>query len=241
MKLAPFLIFLSLPVIVQATTWGESEVDDPILEGKKCSVHEPASYGSYIYNWASKYDQVFWPLTDQHGIWFCKESGFTAFIGDFSEISPSEVAKIKGYLLKNPPADSTIETKLEFLEKIYSLRVTDEAFNNRLLRALARWHQDLGNLDKANNYRKEALAGIELSLRGELGEIQRLEYLYLAASYTRQFGDEKASENYLSKLNSSLGEVEGEDAKGFAEYLKKLSTDTEYIKAGGVLDPELPE
>lgn len=42
---------------VFATTWGEAEVADPILTGETCQVSEPASYGSYIYHWPSKYDR----------------------------------------------------------------------------------------------------------------------------------------------------------------------------------------
>jgi len=241
MKLIVGLIFLLLPIVMQATTWVKSEVDDPIFNGKKCSVQEPASFGSYIYSWPSKYDQVFWPSTDQHGIWFCGESGFTALMGDFSDIGSDEVEKIKDYLLNNPPKDSTIETKLSYLKKIYSLREVDDAFNNRLLRILARWNQDLGNIEKANQYRKKALDGIELGLKGEQGEGQRLEYLYLAANYNRQFGNKEASDAYLVRLSSYIDKVQDENIEGYAEYLKDLSTETRFIKKGGVLDPELPE
>ncbi len=232
---------MTLTLVAKATTWGESEVDDPIFEGEKCSVHEPASYGGYIYSWPSKYDQVFWPLTDHHGIWFCEKSGFTAFIGDFSELSPTEVTKIKGYLLKNPPKDSSIQTKLSLLEEFYSIRNTDKAFNNRLLRVLARWYQNLEDIDKANTYRKEAFSSIQLQLKGELDEYQRLEYLYLAANYSKQFGDQKASDKYISELISSIGNVNSENTKGFAEYLQELYPDTNHIIEGGVLDPVLPE
>ena len=90
MKVVISLLLIFCPLAVYSTTWGELEVDDPILEGEKCAVHQPASYGSYIYRWPSKYDQVFWPLTDSHGIWFCQESGFTAFIDDFADLSPEE-------------------------------------------------------------------------------------------------------------------------------------------------------
>lgn len=34
MKLIVGLIFLLLPIVVKATTWVKSEVDDPIFEGK---------------------------------------------------------------------------------------------------------------------------------------------------------------------------------------------------------------
>lgn len=59
---------------VWATTWGETDVDDPIVKDAKCTVGSPGSYGSYIYGWPSKYDQIFWPVTEESGIWFCPES-----------------------------------------------------------------------------------------------------------------------------------------------------------------------
>ncbi|TPV60629.1 hypothetical protein FJ444_03095, partial [Aestuariibacter sp. GS-14] len=37
-----------LSINATATTWVESEVDDPILTGETCHVSEPASYGSYV-------------------------------------------------------------------------------------------------------------------------------------------------------------------------------------------------
>ena len=66
-----------------ATTWSRILVDDPLLPGRKCRVHAIASWGTYIYEWPSKYDFVFWPVTDEKAIWYCEESGFAAFVDDF--------------------------------------------------------------------------------------------------------------------------------------------------------------
>jgi hypothetical protein len=82
LRAALFWFLLSLEA--SATTWGEPQsVPDPLRQDAICKVAEPMSYGSYIYQWPSKYDQVFWPLTVPNGIWFCPESGFAAFIGEF--------------------------------------------------------------------------------------------------------------------------------------------------------------
>lgn len=239
MKKVYFLILVFIPLAVRATTWGESEVDDPILKGETCSVHEPMSYGGYIYNWPSKYDQVFWPLTDPNGIWFCEKSGFTAFIGDFEGLSTEEVQEIKQFLSDNPPKDSSIQTKLFLLEKLYSMRKTEKAFKNRILRVMARWYQDLGELDKANEYRKVALDSIKSDLEGELGEYQKLEYLYLAANYTKQFGNDEESGKYITLLKDVIAGVKDEEVKGFAEYLSELVENTKYITQGGALDPSI--
>jgi len=233
-----FILFYSA---THATTWRDLEADDPVFQGEKCSVLVPESYGSYIYSWPSKYDQIFWPLTDENGIWFCYNSGVTAFIDDFSGLSSEEVKRIKSYLEKHPPKNQDINTKLELLEKIYALRDTDDTFKNKFLRVLARWHQQLGNNDKANIYRDAAFRGIQSSLKGKLSEINRLEYLYLAANYSRQFGEVEQSDTYLAELTSYMEATQSEEAKGYSEYLREFISDTKLIKIGGKLDPELSE
>lgn len=240
-KLAACIVLMALTFSARAITWVDVEVDDPILEGARCKVHEPASWGSYIYNWPSKYDQVFWPLTEQYGIWFCEKSGFTAFIGGFSDLDSTEITKIRAYLAQNPPKDDSIETKLALLKAIYSFRNVDKNFNNRLLRVLARWQQDLGNINTANEYRREALAEIELALATELDEYQNIEYLYLAASYSKLLGNQTNSDTYLSKLILALDNITREENKDYADYIRKLYPDIKNIKAGGALDPEKTE
>lgn len=240
MKLASVFILVFFPVLAHAIVWAETEIDDPILAGAKCTVHEPGRYDSNIYQLPSKYDMVFWPFTDSKGIWFCKKSGFTAFIGDFSTLHASEVESIKSYLSQNPPKDDSIQSRLILLENIYALRYKDREFENRLLRVLARWHQNLGDIDKANQYRRKALAGITRALEGRMEESQRLEYLYLAANYTRQFGHKERSNQYLLALKQTLKKADQEHLAKLARYISALYPDSIHIKKGGVLDPELP-
>ncbi|MCC7250125.1 MAG: DUF2225 domain-containing protein, partial [Lysobacter sp.] len=194
---------LLYPAFSHATTWGETKVQDPIDRKAKCDVQEPMSSGSYIYQWPEKYDQVFWPMTDQNGIWFCKKSGFVAFIGDFEGLTDAEKARISQYLRENYKGgkdEGSLEAKLKSLEALYALREKDEAFRNMLLRALARWYQDSGDTEKANEYRRKALEGIRSALTGEMPEDQKLQYLYVAANYTRELGDAEASDRYLVEL-----------------------------------------
>lgn len=239
-KVSCFILAL-IPLVTNATTWGASEVEDPIQKGQMCSVYEPASYGGYIYSWPSKYDQVFWPLTEEYGIWFCEKSGFTALIGDFESLTADEAQQIKQFLADNPPKDSSLQTKLFLLEKLYSMRQKDSAFANRLLRILARWNQQLGNLAKADEYRKVAFDSIKLRLADGLDGYQKLEYLYLAANYSKQFGDNDSAEKYLGLLQQAIEQTVDENVQGFAEYLSDLMQETKFITQGGELDPVVPE
>ncbi|OAD23542.1 conserved hypothetical protein, secreted [Candidatus Thiomargarita nelsonii] len=234
------ILFLCSIVAIssKATTWGGTQVNDPIKEGETCDVYQPASYGSYIYHWSSKYDQVFWPLTDEHGIWFCNKSGFTAFIGDFEGISENEKYDITKYLQKNYKGKGDIESKLVLIEGIYSLRNTDHSFKNKLLRVLSRWYQNLGQIEKANDYRRKAFVDIKVKLRTKLPEGQKLEYLYLAANYSRLFGEIDESDKYIKQLITATKNLEDKKLKGFSEYLTKLANETKYIQPGGRLHPE---
>jgi len=231
------IFFLLAPAAGFATTWGDKEVDDPIAAGSTCKVHEPVSYGSYIYNWPSKYDQVFWPFTDPDGIWHCEKSGFTALIGDFSHITPPEKDAISRYLQANYHGSAPIDDQLRLLAGIYELRHKDDAFNNHLFRVLARWYQELGQSDRAAAYRRRALLGMQQSLKGQIPEGQRLEYLYLAANYTRFFGDTQASDRYIEELHAAVKHLKDGKLAGFAEYLSQLVKETPRIKPGKILDP----
>ncbi len=241
MKTAKVIILFFCSILAissKATTWGGTQVNDPIKEGETCDVYQPASYGSYIYHWSSKYDQVFWPLTDEHGIWFCKKSGFTAFIGDFEGISENEKSDITKYLQKNYKGKGDIESKLVLLEGIYALRNTDDGFRNKLLRVFSRWYQDLGQIEKANDYRRKAFVDIKVKLQTKLPEGQKLQYLYLAANYSRLFGEIDESDKYIKQLITATKNLENKKLKGFSAYLTKLAKETKYIQPGGKLHPE---
>jgi hypothetical protein len=233
------LVFLSATSF--ATTWAKSKVNDPILKGKKCSVNEPMSSGSYIYQWPSKYDQVFWPLTDSNGIWFCEKSGYVSFMADFEELTDKEKSDISKYLKGKKTASLTLNEILIRLEEIYALRDLKPETKNLYLRVFAQWYQNSDNLVKANEYRKIAFDNIESQLKTDLPEDTKLEYLYLAANYARLFGNPEKSQSYLSLLSSAIENLKDKNFSGFAEYLKELSKETPNISPGGKIDPKASE
>lgn len=235
--LATLILAFSSPG-AHAITWGKKTVPDPLADRKECAVQEPGSYGSYIYEFESKYDQVFWPMTDSGGIWFCEHSGYTAFIGDFNDETPTQKAAIAEWLKQNYRGDRSIQGQLRLLEGIYSLRGGTEESRNHLLRVLARWQQSLGNVEAANVYRRQAFDGIKVALNGKLEEERTLEYLYLAANYARQFGDAAASDRYLAQLSAAITGIKNKKLTEFGRYLAALAKQTPSIQPGGVLDPQ---
>lgn len=238
------MLFALSHVTASATTWGPpSSRADPVRDNAKCLVSEPASSGSYIYQWPSKYDQVFWPLTDPHGIWFCPESGFTAFLGDF-ELSAEEKVALSAHLAqvyqKKVGGPPDIRDLLELLKQSYSKREKSREFRIQLLRVLAYYNDaELHDYDASGRLRREALAMIQEDLRTNLEEAQKLEYLFVAAAYSRELGEIENSDRLLQELDSALSST-SDNLKGYAEYLSSLKKDVAQIVPGGELAPETP-
>ena len=261
MRLAPFVLllaFLGAPC-AHATTWDETSVDDPIQPGAKCLVQEPMSSGGYIYWWPSKYDQVFWPVTERHGIWHCRTSGFTALIGDFEGMSAATVERVRAHLAQvypKPVEDLSFDAEVALLEGIYALREPEAKRANLLLRALAYQYEAQGNLDRARQYRQRALPGIEAALHEDLPLAQRRAYLAVAAGYQREFGNVAASDAHLAALRLSIAapaqqsggdgakdertaSEQEEEAAAAAEYFSQLIDEVKHIEPGGKLDPDV--
>ena len=56
------IVFLGASLAVLATTWASKDMECPLC-GKTTKMEVIASYGSYIYNWPSKHQLIFWPVT----------------------------------------------------------------------------------------------------------------------------------------------------------------------------------
>lgn len=236
-----FAVLLAVAVApVQATTWTDKRVPDPIVDGASCEVSIPGSFGSYIYDWPSKFDQVFWPITTLPGIWFCRRSGFTAFIDDFDGIDAEQRAAIAAFLAtqyRSPHKPEPAEL-LALLEGCYSQRRLEPAQQITVLRAVAYHREQLGDLPGATQRRAEALELIVAALDdGALEAPRRLEYLFVASAYSRWLGDSAQSSRYLRELREALKHPQPGAPEGFVKYLRKLSKDIERISRGGTLAP----
>jgi hypothetical protein len=188
------LIALCNPLF--ATLWAPSEKTDP-LTAEKVAGWEIVSYGSYIYDWPSKYDLVYWPLTDEDWICTNPKNGYSAFNDDFENLSKSEVRGLKDWLATNynpsrPPV--SFEEKLSWLEKVYGQRKMDDHFWCCFYRLMIYTHRKdpkacLLYVEKALPY-----------LRHGHGEgLRRKERLYLLGEYSRLAGDLSSAKRYFQK------------------------------------------
>lgn len=234
------LLAAAAAAAVQATGWTEKRVPDPIAAGATCEVSVPESFGSYIYDWPSKFDQVFWPITTLPGIWFCRQSGFAAFIGDFDGIDAEQRGAVAAYLAaqyRSPHKPEPPEL-LALLEGCYSQRRLDARQQITVLRAVA-WHREqLGDLEGAAQRRTEALELIVDALDDDTLEApRRLEYLFVASAYSRWLGDNGQSTRYQRELREALKRPDATVPDGFVKYLRELSKEIDRIRRGGTLAP----
>lgn len=226
--------------VAQAITRQVAEIEDPIRPGATCRVLEPMSFGSYVFQAPSRYDLVFWPLTDPEMIWFCPDSGFAALVGDVEDLTEAEKAGIRATLAgsyRRGSGEVPVFDRLFLVQQSYSVRRKGASFNVLLLRALAFMYEEAGYASWAKVLRAEALESIRRALDGSLGERERLEYLFLCAAYEREFGRQKESDLCLRSLDDALAGSSDERLKGFVDYLSGLRDDIPKIAPGGTLAP----
>jgi hypothetical protein len=226
------LVTIATGQIASATTWGESTVTDPV-SGKTLEVQEPMSSGSYIYEWPGKEDQVFWPATDDHWLWFNPATGYGAFGSDFAKLEGESLDEVRAWLAANydekkPPA-TRIE-KLEWLAKIYGLRKMDGAFwcfFHRLMAYELAESDPAGSLDHV----RKAMPLLEGQLTTGLEDFRRIGVLYLLGEYNRRLGNTDISRSYFDQARSAPYKTrEGETLTG-APYFVKLIEEREALSA----------
>jgi tetratricopeptide (TPR) repeat protein len=231
MKRIPVVLtIVMLSSVALATMLAPSEKADP-LTGEKVSSQDIISYGSYIYGWPSKYDLIFWPLTEENWICMNPKNGYAAFNDDFEKLSRAEKKSLadwlrKNYKPENPPASH--EEKLAWLERVYGQRKMDDDFWCRFYRLMAYVHR----YDKktSTTYVKKALPLLEKALQSNPEGNDKLEVLYLLGEYHRRLGDAKKSEEFFAKVKDVKYKNEEGDEKTGHPYFIELVEDRRKLR-----------
>lgn len=223
-----------------ATTWFSEEIACPLC-GTKNSLYSIGSYGSYIYQWPSKYQLIFWPKTDPFVLWSCKKCNLTAYMWDFENI-PSEKRDSLRAVLKEVKlsgkyerySDIPMTERLDIAEKVYQVLGRNDLFWCEFYRVKA-YHLDAaGKTDEAKAARLKALAIAEEMLNKKENQGIAKE-LYLITGAMRYFtGDsEGAIKDFkkaqgLTYATEGMTEEEITNANEFfdallAEYVEKIN------------------
>lgn len=188
---------------VRATTWAPSEKTDP-LTGEKVAAWAIMSYGSYIYRWPSKFDLVFWPLTDEKWICLNPKNGYSAFNGDFEKVPDEEKKALTEWLAKNydpSQAPGSHKEKLAWLERVYRQRKMDDGFWCRFYRLMAYVYRE--DQKKSMGYVKKAIPILEANLKAKPEGIAEIESLFLLGEYYRRTGETQKAGKYFAQLKTA--------------------------------------
>ncbi len=214
-RIAIIMLAFLIAGTVHATTWAPSEKTDP-LTGEKVSSQNIMSYGGYIYNWPSKYDLVFWPLTDENWICLNPKNGYAAFSNDFENLSDKEKNTLKQWLAKNynpAQAPKSHKEKLAWLEKVYQQRKMDDDFWCLFYRLMAYIHRE--DQKKSLAYVNKAMPLLKKKLETKPRGIEKIEVLFLLGEYCRRLGDPEKAKKYFSQVKTTkYKDKEGKEQVG---------------------------
>jgi len=240
------LIGLGLASQARATTWGDKDIVCPICETTN-KFKVVMSYGTYIYQWPSKYQYIFWPLTDSPVLYSCKKCHLTAFMWDYEQISkerlPAVQAALRGVTLSGSEREYTkipMSQRLQIAEKVYSVLERDDSFWCQFYRVLGYHLEEEKQQSAADEARTKALGIAEKMIANE-GKAGTLKELLLISGAMRHFlkDDAGALKDFkrAQELKYENSKIEQKASDNIDAYLTALLAD--YIER--IHNPPLPK
>jgi uncharacterized protein (DUF2225 family) len=223
------VLAVALPVL--AITTVPVKVVCPICSTQN-DFFDYASWGSYIYQYPSKFQLVFWPHTSSVAVYSCKKCHLSLFMWDFREFPKDRMASTKklleGVKLSGEYktyTDIPVSEKLQIAEKVYQGLNRDDDFWSHFYRVLGYHFAQEKKSEQAKEARLHALEITQRMLADSANEGRKKELLFLAASMHHFTGDDAAALQEL-KIASALkfhhAKGDEERSKNFDEYLSAL-------------------
>lgn len=163
-------LIISLSHTSFAITWANVQVVCPICKHKNTFM-EPMSWGSYIYHDPSKFQYIYWPLTDSPVLHSCLQCHYTAFMWDFTQIKEDKLQQIKKMLAAQPfegkyakYTEIPMSKRLAIAEKVYAIVGEDDDWWCRFERVKGFHFAREGKEAEAAAARKKALSLAEKML-----------------------------------------------------------------------------
>jgi hypothetical protein len=243
-RFTALVVCLILAVSTAAITTFETTVVCPICKTSN-QFYDYISWGSYVYQWPSKFQMVYWPHTDRVSLYTCKKCHLTLFMWDFKNLPKEKIPELQsaltGVTLPEPKRNYTDVSMLDRLpvaEKLYKVLGENQEFWALFYRVEG-YHFDLENHpEQASEARKRALE-ITTSMLADTHNAPRKKELLLTSAAMNHFLNDDAralqeldEASKLTWLDEKLG---AEKSKGFDGYLTALITEyTNAIHTGKV-------
>lgn len=219
----------ALPVL--AITTVAVKVICPVC-GTENDFFDYASWGSYIYQYPSKFQLVFWPHTWSTSIYSCKKCHLSLFMWDFKEFPKDKIDSPKKLLESvklsgeyKTYTDIPVSEKLQIAEKIYQGLNCDDDFWSHFYRVLGYHFAQEKKLEQAKEARLHALQITQRMLADSANEGRKKELLFLAASMHHFTGDDGGALQELKTASAlKFHDAKGDDtrSKNYDEYLSAL-------------------
>ncbi len=253
------VLLLSAAPRAHATTWFPKEFECPVCHTKNTFL-VVGSFGSYIYQWDSKYQFIFWPRIDNAVVYTCKHCHLSTFMWDFEETPKEKHAEIlkqlAGFKLDYAPDRKASDygykgadylripmtQRLLAAEAVYKILGRDDDFWCEFYRTLGYHYDEEKNQAKADEARRKAL-DIALRMLADKERADQRKELLLISGAMRHFlrDDAAALKDFKEALTLQYRDKDSkeEQVKGFDAYLTELLKD--YVeKLGGKVEKKSP-
>lgn len=229
------LIIFLISSIVIATTWFTKTYTCPVCETEN-KFKTIGSYGSYIYSWPSKYQYIYWPVTENSSVYSCNKCRYTAFMWDFKSLSGDTLEIIKNNIDNisiSMQADSVytdipMSEKLETAESFYKLYQTDPDFWCRFSR-IKGYHYDRENKPAlALKSRQNAMKIADSLMQNPKNKFRKKELLFISASMKHFTGKDTLAVRQMEKAMETRynnPKQDSSDNQGFNHYLHGIMSD----------------
>ncbi|MGD8720058.1 MAG: hypothetical protein PVH29_14715 [Candidatus Zixiibacteriota bacterium] len=229
------LALICVAAAASATTWFPDEVECPLC-GKTNEFQVVGSYGTYIYNWPSKYELIFWPDTESQTLYSCEKCKYTCFSYDFRDPPEDkldalrEAAKEVEFAGKYKDYDDIpIMDRLAAAERIYRVMYPDDTdFWCRFYRIVGYHAANYGLTDEAAEARRRALDVAEGMMEDESRAGEHKQFLYITGAMRYLLDDKegaRADFEAAQELTFEHADLEAERNQGYDEYLSTLLED----------------
>lgn len=202
-----------------ATTWFPEEFTCP-LDKEKNTFMVVGSYGSYIYSWPSKYQWLFFPLTDSPTYYICKKCHLTTFMWDFDKIPKEKIAELQkilaGVKVSKSFKDYTelpVSERLEIMEKVYAVLDKDEYWWERFYRVEGYHYAQEGKPEKAAAARKKSIELTTKFLKDAKSKTPQKMLFYISGAMKHFTNDDKGALEDLQKGLDTKYQEEGATAE----------------------------
>jgi tetratricopeptide (TPR) repeat protein len=216
---AVFALVVGLFNNALATTWFPQEFTCPI-DKEKNTFMVVGSYGSYIYSWSSKYQWLFFPLTDSPTYYTCKKCHLTTYMWDFDKLPKEKIVELQK-LLKDVKISKNfkdytelpVSERLEIMEKVYAVLNKDEDWWERFYRVKGYHYAQEGKVEKASEARKKSLEFTAKFLKNDKSKTPQKLLFYISGAMKHFTNDDKGALEDFQKALETKYKEEGATAE----------------------------